>query len=275
MTKTKKNSMPFNQVNLCSWNINGLRAVLKKGFLTFIEQGMNGQRWDIIALQEIKISKDQLPQVITQHKDYHLFCAHAKKPGYSGVALLIHKSFPIEKVVSSLGIDKFDSEGRTLILESPYFTLINGYYPNGQRDHGRVDFKLEYSDEILNLAKTYRKKTSLPIILTGDFNTAHREIDLANPKTNQKTTGFLPRERAWIDKLIANGHVDTFRHFSPEQTGHYTWWTYRNQCRERNIGWRIDYFFIDDKSIEKVQAAQIHPEILGSDHCPVSLQLKL
>lgn len=262
-------------INLCSWNVNGLRAVCKKGFIEWLEKGVEGRPWHLVNLQETKLKEDQLPAAITEHTDFEIHLSEAERPGYSGVATLIHKDFNVTEVVEGTGIEDFDREGRTLTVHTPKFTLINAYYPNGQRDHGRVPYKLEFSEEILQTALKHKKNRKGPVILAGDFNTAHTAIDLKNPKTNQKTTGFLPHERAWLDRLIEKGFVDVFRQQHPEEEGHYTWWTYRNNCREKNVGWRIDYFFINREDLSSVDEAKILSDVHGSDHCPISLQLNL
>lgn len=178
------------------------------------------------------------------------------------------------EVELGLGLKRFDDEGRTIIAEYKNFFLINGYFPNGQRDLGRVPYKLDYSETIVERALTLMSDFKKPVIITGDFNTAHQAIDLANPKTNTKTTGFLLEEREWLDSMLERGFIDTFRNFYPEQNGHYTWWTYRNGCRERNIGWRIDYFMVSEGLSKKIKNAYILPEVMGSDHCPIGLTLK-
>jgi exodeoxyribonuclease-3 len=187
----------------------------------------------------------------------------AKKAGYSGVA-----TFSKEKILDTkkLANVEFDDEGRTLIHDVGPFFLLNCYFPNGQRDHNRVPFKLDYCRSIEKKVATLQKKK--PVIITGDFNTAHHPIDLANPKTNKDTTGFLPHERAWVDDFMSIGMVDIFRHFSPDQAGAYTWWSNRPGCREKNIGWRIDYFFVTKDLIPAIKEARIHADVMGSDHCP-------
>lgn len=252
---------------LVSWNVNGIRAVTKKGFVDYLDK----EQPNIICLQEIKAEKDQFPLEVLEHENYHTYISSAQKKGYSGVCIMTQEK-PI-KVIHDIGIDKFDSEGRTIIAEFKDFVLINGYFPNGQRDHARVDYKLEYYQEILNIFHTYREKKK-HVFVTGDLNTSHTEIDLANPKTNQKSTGFLPREREWIDKYIEEGMIDTFRHFYPEKTGEYTWWTYRNDCRERNIGWRLDYFMTNKTNLKNITDCVHRPDVMGSDHCPVEIHLK-
>lgn len=257
-----------NGEKLITWNVNGLRAVHKKGFLDFIEKYSP----DVLALQEIKVEENQVPEEITALK-YHQWYAPAKKKGYSGVALF-SKVEPI-KVEIGVGVAEFDDEGRTIVAEFKDYILFACYFPNGQRDHGRVPYKLAYSEYIMEEAKRLHKKTKKTVLITGDVNTSHQAIDLANPKQNEKTTGFLPIERAWLDKLIANGFVDTFRDLNPDAVGAYTWWTYRGDCRERNIGWRLDYFFATKDIKEKFKFDVTHlDQVMGSDHCPVVLNLR-
>ncbi len=251
---------------LVSWNVNGIRACVNKGFNEWVAK----KKPEIVCLQEIKATEEQFQEVVSLSK-YHQYILPAEKKGYSGVAIL-SKEEPV-KIHYGLGIEKFDSEGRTLIAEYDDFVLINGYFPNGQRDHNRVPYKLEFYAEVLKRFKKYRKQNK-NIIITGDFNTAHHEIDLANPKGNKKTTGFLPEEREWMDKYLNAGMIDTLRFFHPEKEGEYTWWTYRNNCRERNIGWRIDYFMVNQEMQNSLKACEHLPDVLGSDHCPILLQLK-
>jgi len=253
--------------SLVSWNVNGIRACAKKGFVDWV----NEKSPDIICLQEIKAEKNQFPEETLTIDGYDLFIFSAEKKGYSGVAVY-SKEKPV-KVHYGLGIEKFDNEGRTIILEYKSFVLFNCYFPNGQRDHGRVPYKLEFYDEILKRYKTYISENK-NVIITGDFNTAHHPIDLANPKTNLKTTGFLPHEREWMDHYVNAGMIDTLRYFKPDAEGIYSWWTYRGDCRERNIGWRIDYFMVSKSLEENLIGCDHHPNVLGSDHCPIELVLK-
>ncbi len=250
-----------------SWNVNGIRACTNKGFIEFV----NTYSPDVLCLQEIKAAKEQFPDSIFRSLDYHLYINSAKRPGYSGVAVFT-KEKP-QKVIDKIGIEKFDVEGRTLICEFKSYILINCYFPNGQRDHGRVPYKLEFYQEILKIYKKYIK-AGKKVIITGDFNTAHEPIDLANPKANKKTTGFLEHEREWITKYLDAGMIDALRFKNPELEGQYTWWTYRNNCRERNIGWRIDYFMFSENLKAKFKSFQHLPEVMGSDHCPIELTLK-
>jgi exodeoxyribonuclease-3 len=253
-------------MKLISWNVNGIRAVYKKGFPEWFTKELP----DILCLQETKASFEQIPTELTEIPNYQIFHSSAIKKGYSGVT-----TFSREKILDTKKFEKevYDSEGRVLVHELKDFFLLNCYFPNGSRDHSRVPFKLKFCDEIL--AKINQLQKIKPVIITGDFNTAHTEIDLANPKTNVKTTGFLPIERAWMDKFIAEGWVDIYRHLHPKKTGAYTWWSNRPTVRERNIGWRIDYFFISPSLVKHVKRAEILPSVMGSDHCPVLLELDL
>ena len=254
-------------MKLATWNINGLRAAHKKGFLSWLGQ----ESPDIVCLQETKAHPEQLEEELLKPDGYQSHWSSAKRRGYSGVALYL-KEKPL-RLTEGLGIPKFDEEGRTLMAEYSNFILYNSYYPNGGRDLSRVSFKLEYSDAVLDQALKVHKKKKKPIILAGDFNTAHQEIDLARPKQNQGNTGFLPEERAWLDKLLAQGFVDIFREFEPGPH-HYTWWSYRAGARGKNIGWRIDYFFITPDLKDQVKKVYHQTEVMGSDHCPVILELK-
>lgn len=254
-------------MKLISWNVNGIRAAHRKGFLDWLTQ----EDPDILCIQETKAQPEQLEDHLRQPAGYETHYSSAVKKGYSGVALFLKKS-PL-KITEGLGIEEFDCEGRTLIAEYPDFILFNGYYPNGQPDLGRVPYKLRYSEAVLDRALKLKKTKKKPIILTGDFNTAHQEIDLARPKQNEKTTGFLPEERAWIDKLIDSGFVDIFRDFE-KGPGQYTWWSYRSFARRNNVGWRIDYFFVTPELQKRVKSASLQMQVEGSDHCPVVLELK-
>ncbi len=246
-----------------SWNVNGLRAALKKGFLDTLHE----LDADIFALQEIKAMPDQLPDEVKHIPGYHAYFYPARKKGYSGTAVF-SRTEPRD-VVYGLGKEEFDSEGRVLTLEFADFYFINIYFPNAQHGLKRIDFKQDFNNEVLRYMDRLAKKKS--VVLCGDLNVAHKEIDLANPKANVKNPGFSPRERAWMDEVVQAGYVDTFRLFNqePEQ---YSWWSYRFNARVKNIGWRIDYFVVDPGSRDRVQGAAIHDDILGSDHCPVSIE---
>jgi exodeoxyribonuclease-3 len=252
---------------LLSWNVNGARAVYRKGFMDwFVET-----RPDILCLQETRAEEGQLPRRLAQPEGYHAYWNPSQtKKGYSGTAL-ISKTEPLS-VSFGLGVEAFDQEGRTIVARYPDLTLINCYFPNGGRDHGRVPFKLAFYDAFLALCERLRDQGET-VIFCGDVNTAHQEIDLARPQSNQNTTGFLPEERAWLDQVVEAGYVDTFRHLYPTLTEQYTWWSMPTRARERNVGWRIDYFFIVQEALDRVVDAFILPEVMGSDHCPVGLRL--
>jgi exodeoxyribonuclease-3 len=254
-------------LKLYSWNVNGIRAVQKKGLLDWLYQTAP----DILGLQETKAGPDQLDSDLRTPPGYHAYWAPAERKGYSGTALLTQQK-PIS-VALGLGIPEYDSEGRTIVAEYKDFVFITAYFPNGGRDHSRVPFKMAYKAAFLDFCENLRAQGK-PIIFCGDVNTAHREIDLARPKENVKTTGFLPIERAWIDEVVAKGYIDIFRALHPELEGAYSWWSNRSGARERNIGWRIDFFFITPDLRDSVQSAEIHPDVMGSDHCPISLTLK-
>ncbi|MFQ6614938.1 MAG: exodeoxyribonuclease III [Fidelibacterota bacterium] len=252
-------------MRLYSWNVNGIRAAGKKGFLNWLE----ATDPDILCLQETKARKDQLPAELLEGHGYHTYWHSAERAGYSGVATFC-KEEPLY-VQEGLGIDRFDKEGRVLITEHPNFLLYNIYFPNGQKDQERLDYKLDFYEQLL-LILDEQVESGINVIVTGDWNTAHKEIDLARPKDNAKTSGFLPEERALIDKYIEHGYVDTFRLFHPEPD-RYSWWTYRFGARARNVGWRIDYFFVNAGYIDQIIDADIHDDVTGSDHCPVSLEV--
>lgn len=252
-------------MKLISWNVNGIRAVYNKGFVEWFTQ----ESPDILCLQETKAQFEQFPENLLTLKSHTIEHSSAEKKGYSGVA-----TFSREKILDTKKLEKheYDSEGRVLIHEFKDFFLLNCYFPNGQRDHNRVPFKLAFCDLVLEKMNELKKKK--PVIITGDFNTSHKEIDLANPKGNKNTTGFLPHERAWMDKFIGEGWVDIYRHLHPDQTGAYTWWSQLSpSVRERNIGWRLDYFFVSPELLPRIKRAEILADVRGSDHCPVLLEL--
>lgn len=253
-------------MEIVTFNVNGLRAILKKGFMEWFKD----KSPDILCLQEIKSSKDQLKGEIVEVEGYHAHWNSAQKPGYSGVVTL-SKEEPLD-VQFGMGIERFDTEGRLIRTKYPDFTLLNVYFPNGKMSDDRLKFKLDYYDTFLQFIEVLRKQGE-ELIITGDFNTAHKEIDLANPKENEKYSGFLPIEREWMDKFESCGYIDTFRYFHPEGE-QYTWWTYRFKARERNIGWRIDYFFVSPGLIDKIEDSIILKDVYGSDHAPILLRLK-
>ncbi|GAB4512597.1 MAG: exodeoxyribonuclease III [Anaerolineae bacterium] len=253
-------------MKLYSWNVNGIRAVQKKGFLMWLDQ----ESPDIVGLQETKAHPEQLDELLIAPPGYNTYWASAERKGYSGVALY-SKTEPLS-VQIGLGIEEYDVEGRTIIADYGDFLFITAYFPNGGQDHSRVPFKMAYKAAFLDYCNQQRANGKA-IIFCGDVNTAHQEIDLARPKENVKTTGFMLEERVWIDQVVGQGYIDIFRDLNPTLDGAYSWWSNRSGARERNIGWRIDYFFITPDLRERVATAAIHPEVLGSDHCPISLTL--
>ena len=252
-------------MKLISWNVNGVRAVVKKGFLDWLDQ----EQPDILCLQETKAHVDQLTAEILTDHGYHTFWHSGERRGYSGVATFC-KEEPLY-VQEGLGIKRYDAEGRVLITEHENFLLYNIYFPNGQKDNIRLQYKLDFYDELLPIINE-QVESGNNVVVTGDWNTAHHPIDLARPKQNVNTSGFMPIEREKLDMYVENGWIDTFRLFHPEGD-RYSWWTYRFGARERNVGWRIDYFFVNEGFVDNVEDADIHDEVVGSDHCPVSLEL--
>ncbi len=254
-------------MKIYSWNVNGIRAILKKGFLDWVKE----EKPNILCLQETKAHPDQLGFELKQLANYQVTFASAQKAGYSGTAT--YSDIQPKKVQIGLNETRFDNEGRTIISFYQNFVLFNIYFPNGKASQERLQYKMDYYYFLLNYLKNLQKKEK-NIIITGDVNTAHQEIDLARPKANEKISGFLKEEREWIDQLIKLGFVDSFRHFYPQQKDAYTWWSLRSGARERNVGWRIDYFFVSQNLIKNLQAAAIHKQVIGSDHCPISIELK-
>lgn len=253
-------------MKMVSWNVNGLRSVHTKGFFDFIDQA----KADLICLQEIKVNPDVLKEPLKHPLGYHSFWNPAEKLGYSGVAVY-SRTEPLD-VIKGIGHKVADTEGRVITLEFKDFVLVNSYFPNSQRDHARLPYKLEFCKQMRRHLDGYKKKGK-HVVICGDFNIAHKEIDLKNPKTNTKNAGFLPEERAWMEDLLANGYVDTFREFEKEG-GHYTWWSYRPGVREKNIGWRLDYFVANEEHRDRLKASSHLCDVKGSDHCPVLLTLK-
>lgn len=254
-------------MHLMSWNVNGIRAVHKKGFLDWLNQTQP----DILGLQETRASPDQLDDALKNPPGYHTYWGSAERKGYSGVGLMT-RTEP-RSVQAGLGIPEYDAEGRTLVAEFDDFTFITAYFPNGGRDHLRVPFKMAYKAAFLDFCNRLRA-AGKPVIFCGDVNTSHQDIDLARPSGNRNNTGFLAEERVWIDQVIEQGYIDIFRALNPTLTGAYSWWTSIGGARSRNVGWRLDYFFITPDLRERVVTAQIHADVMGSDHCPVSLTLK-
>ena len=254
-------------MRITTWNINGLRAVINKdGFGWIPEMGA-----DVLCFQEIKAKPEQVTEdQLAPFDGYTVHWNPAERPGYSGVATLV-KNDPLD-VVHGLGIEQFDIEGRVIRTRHENFLLYNIYFPNGQRDQGRLDYKLDFYAALLEECDQFHAAGE-NIIITGDFNTSHNEIDLARPKGNEKTSGFMPEERAWIDKYLEHGFVDPFRVMYPDKV-QYTWWTYISNARARNVGWRLDYYLVSESLMGQVKDTVIHDDIMGSDHCPVSLILK-
>jgi len=251
---------------LC-WNVNGIRAIEKKGFLSWVNEASP----EILCLQETKAHPEQLSQELLRPEGYQSFWSSAEKKGYSGVVIYT-KSEP-KRVVEGLGIPEFDSEGRVLMAEYEDFILFNIYFPNGGSGNKRVPFKMRFYEAFLAKIEILRQ-AGKRLIVTGDVNTAHTELDLARPKENAKNTGFLPEERQWVSKFINCGFVDTFRHFIKEG-GHYTWWDYYTGARARDVGWRIDYFFVSENLLPKLKNAFILKNIMGSDHCPIGIEINI
>ncbi|MDT3695631.1 MAG: exodeoxyribonuclease III [Ignavibacterium sp.] len=255
-------------MRILSWNVNGIRAIQKKGFVDwFLTEDPY-----ILCLQETKAAPEQLSEELLNINGYKSYFTSSKvKKGYSGVAIYT-KQEPI-KVEHGFGIPKFDDEGRIIIADYKDFVLLNIYYPNGKMNKERLQYKMDFYDAFLKYANKLVKKGK-NLVICGDVNTAHKEIDLARPKENSNVSGFLPIEREWLDKFISNGYQDTFRMFNDEPDN-YTWWDQLTRARDRNVGWRIDYFFVSDNFKNNVKDAFIMPDVMGSDHCPVGIDIKL
>ena len=247
-----------------SWNVNGLRACYDKGFA----DAFNRLEADFFCLQETKMQEGQLD---VQFEGYQSYWNYAEKKGYSGTAIF-SKVKPLS-VTYGLGIEEHDHEGRVITLELESYYLITVYTPNSQEELRRLDYRMKWDDDFRAYLKKLEEKK--PVIVCGDLNVAHKEIDLKNPKTNRKNAGFTDEERAKFTTLLESGFTDTFRYFYPEQEGIYSWWSYRFKAREKNAGWRIDYFLTSDSLKDKLRGAQIHTDIWGSDHCPVELTIEL
>lgn len=262
--RAEKRAVPEG-LRLVSWNVNGLRAILKKGFLDALHQ-LNP---DIIGLQEIKALPDQLPEELRRIEGYHAYWYPARRKGYSGTAVYSRQE-PL-RVIYGIDDQRFDVEGRVLTLEFADFFFVNIYFPNAQDGLRRIDYKSDFNRAMFFFFdRLAREKT---VVACGDYNVAHRPIDLARPEANEESPGYSAVERAWMDEFIGAGYVDTFRKFNQEPE-HYTWWSYRANARIRNVGWRIDYFFVDPASEDRILEAAIHDEVQGSDHCPVSIRFR-
>ena len=252
------------KIKLLSWNVNGVRAAVKKGALASLQE----IDADIISIQETKAKPEQIPQELLTWQGYQPYIFSAQRPGYSGVAVFTR--LQPEKINYGFGVDRFDIEGRLIILDFPWFRLFSCYFPNGGNGPERLQYKMDFYEETVSFAR----RSDKPLIVCGDVNTAHKEIDLARPKENSKNTGFLPEERDWIDRFLAAGFIDSFRVFHEGETGQYSWWDMKTRARERNAGWRIDYFFVAESLRSNLKDAYILPQVLGSDHCPVVLELE-
>lgn len=250
-------------MKIISWNINGIRAVFKKGFFDWFKK----ENADIFCLQETKADVSQFPKELQNLQNYNLYTSSSLiKKGYSGVAVFT-KEKPL-KVEQGIGKKEFDCEGRILKLEFKNFYLFNIYFPNGGSGNDRLKYKLNFYDYFVEYLKEIKDK---PIIICGDYNTAHCPIDLARPKNNEDVSGFMPIERKKLDNLIDAGFVDTFRYFHKDEKYKYTWWDYKTKARQRNVGWRLDYFFVSKEIIDKIDTAEILSEVVGSDHCPIMI----
>jgi len=247
-----------------SWNVNGLRACIQKGFLDFF----NTADSDFFCLQETKLQEGQIDLELP---GYTQFWNYAEKKGYSGTAVFTKN--PPQSVQYGMGIDELDTEGRLITLEYPHFFLVTCYTPNAQRELARIDHRMKWEDAFRDYLT--QLDTKKPVIVCGDLNVAHTEIDLKNPATNRGNAGFSDQERGCFTKLLNSGFTDTFRYLNPNKTGAYTWWSYMFNARKNNAGWRIDYFLVSDRIKDRIAAAPIYADILGSDHCPVGLEITL
>ncbi len=253
-------------MNILSWNVNGIRSMQRKGFCDWLQR----ESPDILCLQETKAHPEQLDAELLQPLGYKTYWSSAQKKGYSGVAIFTKRE--PSSVTHGFGVERFDSEGRIVIADFESFVLLNIYFPNGKRDEERLRYKLDFYDETLRVTNKL-KAQGRSYIVCGDYNTAHRPIDLARPKENENVSGFLPVERAWLDKFVTAGNVDIFRVFD-QNPGRYTWWDFKTDSRSRNVGWRIDYHFVSAGLVPRIKDAKIHPDVVGSDHCPVEIVLE-
>ena len=251
-------------MKLISWNVNGLRACVQKGFLDIFKE----LDADMFCIQESKLQEGQISLEL---EGYHQYWNYAIKKGYSGTAIFTRRE-PMS-VAYGIGIEEHDQEGRVITLEFAEFYLVTVYTPNSQSELARLDYRMRWEDAFLSYLKGLEEKK--PIVFCGDLNVAHKEIDLKNPKTNRKKAGFTDEERGKFSTLLGQGFIDTYRYFYPDQEGIYSWWSYRFQARKKNAGWRIDYFCVSESLKEKLVDAKIHTEIMGSDHCPVELDIDL
>ena len=254
-------------MRITTWNVNGIRAAFGKNAFDWVADF----KPDILCLQEIKAKIDQVDVEIFTNLGYQTILNSAERPGYSGTATIFSKT--PDEIKMGLGVERFDNEGRVIQFSYPEFELFNIYFPNGGEENKRVTFKLDFYEQLLINCENLMAEGK-EIIITGDFNTAHKEIDLKNPKANEKNTGFLPEERVWIDHFLNKGFIDVFRHLYPEKVV-YTWWTYRFNARKNDVGWRLDYFLVTKGIRDKTVDVITHSDVMGSDHCPVTIELKL
>ena len=252
-------------MRLISWNVNGIRAAHKKGFLEWFES----EQPDVLCIQETKAHESQLPTALQDVEGYRAWFTQPERKGYSGVAL--YTRHEPRSVSLGLGVERFDNEGRTVVADFDDFVFLGIYFPNGKRSKDRLLYKMEFYDAFLDYVDKLRQE-GRNVVVCGDVNTAHREIDLARPKENEKISGFLPEERAWMDTFLEHGYVDTFRQFNQEPNN-YSWWDQMTRARDRNVGWRIDYFFTDADFAGNLTDAFILPDVMGSDHCPVGIEI--
>lgn len=255
------------ELKILCWNVNGIRALSRRGFREWLYR----ESPDVICLQETKASPEQLEDDLRNPPGYYAYWNHPEKKGYGGVATFTREK-PLS-VQNGFGVPEFDVEGRVIITAYPQFKLFNVYFPNGKQSEARLKYKLDFYEAFFDFVEPLRKQGE-KLIVAGDYNTAHHEMDLARPKPNEKISGFLPVERAWMDKLVDHGWVDTFRHFNKEP-GQYSWWDLKTGARARNVGWRIDYFFVTENLLSSVSRAFIMADVMGSDHCPVGIILKV
>jgi exodeoxyribonuclease-3 len=253
-------------MRITTWNVNGIRAAFGKNAFDWVAEF----KPDILCLQEIKAKIDQIDVEVFTNLGYQTILNPAERPGYSGTATIFTKT--PDEIKMGLGVERFDNEGRVIQFTYPEFELFNIYFPNGGEENKRVSFKLDFYEQLLINCENLMAEGK-EIIITGDFNTAHKEIDLKNPKANEKNTGFLPEERVWIDHFLNKGFIDVFRHLYPEKVV-YTWWTYRFNARKNNVGWRLDYFLVTKGIRDKTMDIITHSDVMGSDHCPVTIELK-
>ena len=254
-------------IKLLCWNVNGIRASRRSGFLEWLYH----ESPDVLCVQETKAEPAQLDEDLREPHGYYTYWNFPERKGYSGVATFT-KEKP-HRVQKDFGMESFNTEGRIIVTEYHEFVLFNVYFPNGKKDETRLKYKMDFYDAFFDFIEPLRK-SGKKLIICGDYNTAHNEIDLTRPKENATVSGFLPMERAWLDKLVAHGYIDTFRHFNQEPN-HYTWWDLKTRARERNVGWRLDYFVITENLLPALSKAFIMPEVMGSDHCPIGIILTI